>query len=60
MRNINNDFEVWLKTPDVFTEKEKALFQAYADCVINNETTSGSFRATMDLTDLFEEILNKI
>lgn len=49
--------ERWMKNPDSLTAIDASLVKAYSECVINNPDAT-SYRATMNLTDQFEELLN--
>lgn len=55
--NINEMHERWMKDPGSLTAIDASLVKAYSECVINNPDAS-DYRATMNLTDQFEELLS--
>lgn len=57
-KNMNETFVAYLKDSSTLTERERALCEAYKQCVIANEKTEGDMALTFALTDKFEEILN--
>lgn len=60
MRNIEDEFPKWYQDKRRYTPAETALFNAYNECVLQNESTIGDFSKTMELCNLFTEILIKI
>lgn len=58
MKNINNEYEKWVKAPQLFSVEETTIIQMYQNHVLGADGMG--YGDTMAYTDAFELILNLI
>ena len=60
MKNINDEFAKYCQNKSGYSLMERTIFEAYRECVLQNDNTIGKRKLVFSLTQKFEDILNMI